>query len=154
MTDKTDNAGLEKLEIQRIYAKNISLEVVNTPQVFRKIIADKDWNPDVKVDLKVEHVALDHANITNIFEIVLLVRVSVQPKDSDEIFHITVIQAGIFHIAGFDEDETKYLLAVHCPEILFPYARETVSSLVSRASFPQLNLMPVNFNALYEQHVK
>jgi preprotein translocase subunit SecB len=147
----------QKLEIQRVYVKNMSLETVNTPQVFQEITAERDWNPDVKVDLKVNHSELE--NKSCIFDVVLHVDVSVQPKDKKDIFgknifHVKIEQAGVFHIAGFDKKDIEYLLDTHCPEILFPYARELVSSIVSRASFPQLNLMPVNFAALYEQPQK
>jgi len=62
-----------------------------------------------------------------------------------------VQQGGIFHIAGFPKDAISHMLATICPNILFPFAREVVSDLVTRGGFPQLLLAPVNFEVLYAQ---
>ena len=52
------------------------------------------------------------------------------------------------------EDQIGQILGAYCPNVLFPYAREAVSSLVNRGTFPQLNLAPVNFDALFAQYVQ
>ena len=68
-------------------------------------------------------------------------------------FLVEIVQAGIFLISGFDEENLKVLLGSSCPSILFPYVRENVSDLVTRGGFPQLLLAPMNFEALYQRHV-
>jgi preprotein translocase subunit SecB len=67
---------------------------------------------------------------------------------------VEVQQCGIFSIAGFNDEDLSHMLGSFCPNILFPYAREAVSDLVTRGGFPQLLLAPVNFDALYAQHVQ
>jgi preprotein translocase subunit SecB len=69
-------------------------------------------------------------------------------------FLVEVQQAGIFAVVGFNENDKKYLLGSQCMNILFPYARETISDLTTRGGFPPLLLSPVNFDALYQQHMQ
>ena len=96
----------------------------------------------------------------NLYESVINVTVTTKvPSESADkkeelktAFLVEVQQAGIFNITGFSEGDIDHILATTAQEILFPYARELVSSLVSKAGFPQMLLPPVNFNALYEEH--
>ena len=69
-------------------------------------------------------------------------------------FLAEVQQAGIFSISGLEENQMAHSVGSYCPNILFPYAREAIASLVSRGTFPQLNLAPVNFDALFSQYVQ
>ena len=69
-------------------------------------------------------------------------------------FLVEVHQAGIFEIDGFDDQTLQSILGSFCPSVLFPYAREAVSDLVTRGGFPQLLLAPINFDALYQQHLQ
>ncbi len=62
-------------------------------------------------------------------------------------------QAGVFTIKGIPQDQMQPLLAVHCPSVLFPYARETVADAIGRAGFPPVHLAPINFDALYQQQL-
>lgn len=135
-------------ELQRIYVKHILLETASISDIFRDISRDEDWNPDVKIDLKVKYGALEEAGV---FEVVLSVAVEIPVKTKKKGCSLQVEQAGIFQIEGFDEEEREYLLNTCCPEILFPYAREAISNLVFRASLPPLNIMPINFESLYAQ---
>ncbi len=142
MTDNAQKTPPQQiLEIQRIYTKDISLETPNTPQIFRE-----NLQPEVGVDLDVANSILE----SNAHEVVLSVTVTAKLKDK-VIFLVEVKQAGIFQIAGFEKEQLDQLLGAYCPNILFPYARETVSDLIARASFPQLNLAPINFEAIYAQ---
>ena len=75
-------------------------------------------------------------------------------QDKKTAFLVEVKQAGIFTISGIPEDNMPGMLSAYCPETLFPFAREVVSSLVSNGGFPQLLLAPVNFNALFTQHAQ
>src|ERR671918_559597 len=140
MTDKKEALGPEKtaqakvagqLAIQKIYAKDISFEAPNSPQVFLG-----EWKPQVDVQ-----------------EVVLTVTITVQ-SESKTSYLVEVQQAGIFSITGFPPQHLAAVLATLCPNILFPYAREAVSDLVTRGGFPQLLLAPVNFDTLYAQELQ
>ncbi|ADP66453.1 preprotein translocase subunit SecB [Buchnera aphidicola str. TLW03 (Acyrthosiphon pisum)] len=82
-----------------------------------------------------------------------MVKVTVKIKE-DLVFLCDIDQAGIFFIANINEKRLKHCLYSYCPNILFPYARTCISNLVSCGSFPQMNLAPINFDALYHDHIK
>lgn len=127
--------------VQRIYTKDISFEAPNTPQMFQE-----NWSPEISVGLGSEVNKIGDDN----FELVL--KVSVEAKHNDKTVFLTEVQqGGLFLIQGFSEEETDALMGVAAPNVLFPYARETVSDLVTRGSFPQFVLQPVNFEAIYAQ---
>jgi len=131
----------QHFEIQRVYVKDISFEAPHTPQIFLQ-----EWQPEVSIDLNVQHTEIDK----NVFEVVLSVTVTAKAKDKVA-FLAEIKQAGIFIIAGFPEEQQKPMLGAFCPNILFPYAREVISDIVTRGSFPQLILAPINFDAYYQQ---
>jgi preprotein translocase subunit SecB len=89
----------------------------------------------------------------NVYEVVLTLTVTAK-NEADTAFLIEVQQAGIFVVSGMEDDETHHALGAFCPNILFPYARETIDSLVVKASFPALMLAPVNFDALFAQQLE
>lgn len=130
-----------QLEIQRIYVKDISLESPNAPHVFTETC-----QPDITMELDIQKNPLSD----QLYEITLVVTVRAKTQEKS-IFLVEVHQAGIFRLLGFEAAPLEHLLNVYLPSILFPYAREVVSDLVTRASFPQLILAPVNFDALYAQ---
>ena len=86
------------------------------------------------------------------YEVVLTLTVTVK-NDNDTAFLAEIQQAGIFTIAGLEEGELHHTLGAFCPNILFPYAREAIDNMASKASFPPLMLAPVNFDALYAQQL-
>lgn len=131
----------QQLEIQRIYIKDLSLEAPGAPEIFRE-----EWRPEISVDLDVKHKQLEE----NVHEVVLSVTVTVKMGEKTA-FLAEVHQAGIFFMAGFDANQSDQLLSAYCPTVLFPYAREAISDVTIKASFPPLNLAPVNFEALYMQ---
>lgn len=134
-------ASQRQFLVQRIYTKDLSFEAPNTPQVFQE-----KWSPEISISLGSEISKLDGGNI----EVVL--KVSVEAKQGEKnVFLAEVEQAGLFLVQGFSDQELDALLGVAAPNILFPYAREIVSDLVTRGSFPQFVLQPVNFEALYAQ---
>ncbi|MEK6731166.1 MAG: protein-export chaperone SecB [Pseudomonadota bacterium] len=141
MAEKTETTRQQELQIQRIYTKDISFEVPGSPEVFRQ-----NWQPEVSIDLSVNNTKLDE----QLYECVLALTVSAKMKEKT-IFLAEVEQAGLFLLDGFDKEQLEHILGAFCPNILFPYVREVVSDLVIRGSFPQLNLAPVNFEALYMQ---
>lgn len=139
MTD--EQPAQRQFLVQRIYTKDLSFEAPNSPAVF-----NENWQPEINIGLgsEIQKMAED------LFELVL--RVNVEAKHDDKtVFLVEVHQAGIFKIQGFSAEETDAVLGVAAPNVLFPYAREAVSDLVSRGSFPQFVLQPVNFEAMYAQ---
>lgn len=134
-----------EFQIQRIYLKDVSFEAPTTPLVFQK-----EWKPEVKLDLDTKSARLGD----NIFEVILTLTVTCQLGENETAYLCEIQQAGVFTIGNMAEPQLAHCLGAFCPNILFPYARETVSSLVGRGSFPQLNLAPVNFDALFAAHVQ
>ena len=131
----------QHFEIQRIYVKDASLESPESPKIFLE-----QWEPDTHVDLHVSHEDLKN----NLYEVVL--RLTVTVKDKEKTVMVTEVkQAAILHIEGFDEQQMEHMLRAYCPNILFPYGREAIAALSNRATFPPVNLAPINFDALYMQ---
>ncbi|NIO39801.1 MAG: protein-export chaperone SecB, partial [Burkholderiales bacterium] len=80
---------------------------------------------------------------------------TIEAKEGDQTFFLVELQqAGLFHIAGYDEDEFKAIVGSYCPNILFPYARESIANMVSKGGFPEFLLQPINFDALYAEGMK
>jgi len=131
--------------IERIYVKDISFEAPNSPAVFTQ-----NWEPDTNLNLntQVNPLGDDH------YEVELHVTVSVKDKEGKTAFLVEVIQAGAFLIKGYPQEQLGHLLASYCPSNLFPYAREVISNLVSKGSFPEMHLSPINFDALYAQRLQ
>lgn len=130
--------------IQRIYTKDVSFEAPNAPDVFKK-----EWKPEIKLDLDTRSNPLEE----NVFEIVLAVTVTATLGE-ETAFLCEVQQAGIFTIGDMPEQNKAHMLGSFCPNTLFPYARETISSLVNRGTFPALNLAPVNFDAIFAAYLQ
>jgi preprotein translocase subunit SecB len=131
-------------QIQRIYTKDISFEAPNAPQIFQK-----EWEPEVKLDLDTASTPL----ADDVYEVVLRVTVTATVGE-DAAFLCEVQQAGIFSISGIEGAQMAHCLGAYCPNILFPYARECITSLIARGTFPQLNLAPVNFDALFMNYLQ
>lgn len=129
-----------QLALERIYTKDISLEVPSA-EVFTK-----EWNPELDINLASNAEQLDEDH----YEIVLSVTVNAKNDDSTA-FVAEVQQAGIFLLKDIPEDQLGHVLGAYCPNVLFPYAREVISDVVTRGSFPQLLLAPVNFDQAYIQ---
>lgn len=129
-----------QLGLERIYVKDLSFEV-SSAEVFTK-----EWQPEMDVSLATQTNDLDEDHK----EIVLTVSVTVKNAGSTA-YIAEVQQAGIFLLKNIPEEDMGHLQQAYCPNILFPYAREVISDLVSRGSFPQLLLAPVNFDQAYLQ---
>ncbi len=140
-----ENQEQEKqFSIQKIFTKDISFETPNSPKIFTE-----KWEPSVDFNLATNAVPLEES----LFEISLTVTVTV--KTGETIAYLAeATQAGIFSLAGFDDQEMGPMVGSFCPNILFPYVREVISDLVAKGGFPQLLLAPVNFDALYSQHLQ
>lgn len=148
MTDQQNNGAADdnspQFSLQRIYVRDLSFEAPKSPQIFRQ-----QWEPSVSLDLNTRQKALE----SDFHEVVLTLSVTV--KNGEEVAFIAEVQqAGIFLIKNLDAASMTHTLGAFCPNILFPYARETLDSLVTRGSFPALMLSPVNFDALYAQEMQ
>jgi preprotein translocase subunit SecB len=140
----TEQAQGPQFAIQRVYAKDISFETPNSPEIFKK-----EWKPEVKLDIDTRSSQLDEG----IHEVIL--SLTVTTKVGEEVaFLCEVQQAGIFTIGAVEEAQKAHMLGSFCPNILFPYARECVSNLVNRGTFPALNLAPVNFDAIFAAYMQ
>ncbi|MBB1486691.1 protein-export chaperone SecB [Oceanospirillum sp. D5] len=131
--------------LQRIYVKDLSFEAPNSPFVFQE-----DWTPRVNLDLN----SNSQQVAENMYEVVVHLTVTVSNGEGDDAktsFLVEVQQAGLFHIDGLEDAQLHHTLGAFCPNVLFPYAREAIDSLVTRGSFPALMLAPVNFDALYAE---
>lgn len=129
--------------LQRIYTKDVSFEAPNVPEVFQSA-----WKPQVNLDLNTAHTRIADSQ----FEVVLSLTVTAK-LDDKVAFLVEVQQAGVFLAKGIEGPQLGQLLGAYCPNILFPYAREAIDSLVTRGSFPALMLAPINFDAIYAQAV-
>jgi preprotein translocase subunit SecB len=127
--------------IEKIYVKDLSLEVPGGPQTFMQ-----SEQPQLEVQL-----AQQSQRVSDVlFEVTLVITVTAKRTDKT-LFLVEVSQAGVFQIRNVSEADLASVLGMVCPNVLFPYARETVSDIVNRAGFPPVLLAPVNFEALYQQ---
>ena len=144
MTDAANNEVQQpEFHIQRIYIKDVSFETPNTPAIFQK-----EWQPEVNLDMDTKTAVRSQ----DIYEVVLTLTVTCTLGE-ETAFLCEVKQAGIFTASNLEAQQLAHCLGSYCPNILFPYARETIAGLVSKGSFPQLNLAPVNFDALFSAHM-
>lgn len=127
--------------IEKIYVKDASLEIPNAPQIF----TDRT-QPQVAIELS----NLAQQIEENVFEVAIKVTVTSKIEDKT-VFLVEVTQAGIFHIRNVPEENIEMIVGITCPNILFPYARESISDLVIRGGFQPVLLNPINFEALFAQ---
>lgn len=141
MTDQIPD-NQRQILLQRVYLKDASVEVPQAPAIFARSGA-----PHVDLQVGTGITQLDALN----FQVMLTVTVTA--KFEEEVaFLVEVHQAAIFEMRGFGQEELAPILATYCPNVIFPYARETVSSLISRTGFPPILLQPINFEALYQEY--
>lgn len=137
------NNTQQQFAIQRLYLKDVSFETPGSPEIFTQ-----EWQPEVGLELSTQ----GNKIADDAYEVVLTITVTCKAGERTA-YLVEVKQAGIFTVTGFDEATLSGMLGSYCPNILFPYAREVISSLVTKGSFPQVLLAPINFDALYAQHL-
>ncbi|CAI8941984.1 protein-export chaperone SecB [Methylocaldum szegediense] len=130
--------------LQKIYVKDVSFETPNSPEIFTH-----KWEPKVEFNLSSNAQKLQE----NLYEVSLTTTVTVKLGEKTA-YLVEVCQAGIFAMAGFNDQELGPLIGSYCPNVLFPYAREAVSDLVTKGGFPPMLLAPINFDALYMQQLQ
>lgn len=138
-----DNASAQ-FQIQKLYAKDVSFEVPNAPQVFQEA-----GQAEIKMSLAQKVEELEESQ----FEVVLTVTVTAVVGEKTA-YLVEVAQAGIFMLSGFNEQSAHAVMNTMCPNTLFPYARQLISTLVAEGGFPPLVLQPVNFEQMYAQRMQ
>lgn len=134
----------KQFSIQRIFIKDMSFESPNSPMIF-----NQKWEPKVEFNLSSNTQALND----DLYEVVITTTVTVKVEDKTA-YLVEVVQSGIFLVKGFNEQEMGPMLGSFCPNVLFPYAREAVSDLITKGGFPPMLLAPINFDAIYAQHIQ
>ncbi len=127
--------------IEKLYVKDLSLEVPNAPKVFLE-----REQPAIEVQLNTISAGLDQG----IYEVTVTVTVTAKLGDKT-MFLVEATQAGIFQIRNVPDAEMEAVLGIACPNIIFPYARETIADVIARAGFPAVHLAPINFEAYHAQ---
>lgn len=153
MADENQVAAAEEaqqtpfeMQIQRIYVKDVSFEAPNLPHIFQQ-----EWKPQLSFELDTQTNQIGD----DTYEVTLHINVQTTLEDSNDVaFICEVQQAGVFTIKGIEGVQLAHCLAAQCPNVLYPYARELISSLVNRGTFPALNLSPVNFDALFLDYLE
>jgi len=130
--------------IEKVYVKDVSLEVPAGPQAFMQ-----QEQPQLEVQITQQSQRVNDV----LHEVTLVVTVTAKSADKT-LFLVEASQAGVFQIRNVPDSDLPPLLGIVCPNVLFPYARETVSDLITRAGFPPVLLAPVNFEAIYQQRAE
>jgi len=145
MADDNATENEKRISISKIYLKDFSFESPRSPNIFRS----SEWKPQTNLNLRSNHNAVED----DVHEVVLTV--TVEAKDGDNtLFLVELSQAGLFEIAGYNKEEFGAIIASFCPNILFPYARESLASAIQKGGFPEFVLQPINFDALYMQSLQ
>lgn len=142
MTEAVQENSQPVFNMDKIYVKDISLEIPNAPHIF----LERD-NPQIEVQLHTAAATIDEG----VHEVNVTATVTARIGDK-VMFLIEAKQAGIFTLRNLPEEEMEPVLAVMCPNILFPYLREVVSDVSVRAGFAPVMLNPINFEMLYQQN--
>ena len=127
--------------IEKIYLKDLSLEIPHAPQIFLE-----RETPQIDIQLHTEGKPVAEG----IYDVVLTVTVTAKLSEKT-LFLVEAAQAGIFQIQNVPEGDLEPILSITCPNIIFPYARETISDVITRAGFLPVILSPMSFEALYQQ---
>ena len=144
MSDESNNDDKRQISISKIYLKDFSFESPKAPNIFRTT----EWKPQTDLNLRSSHTAIDGED--GLHEVVLTITVDAKQDDAT-LFLVEVQQAGLFHIGGYGDDEFRAIVGSFCPNVLFPYARESIATVVQKGGFPEFVLQPINFDALYVQ---
>lgn len=136
-----EQAQGQQFSIQRLFIKDVSFETPSGAEIFKQ-----QWKPQIHLDVNTRNEKLED----DVYEVVLTLTITAKQEDKTA-FLVEVQQGGIFLAKGLEGDQVRQVLGTVAPNILFPYAREMVDSLVTKGSFPALMLAPINFDALYQQ---
>lgn len=138
-----DSQANPVFHLQRVYLKDLSLELPNSPQIFLETDTPE---VDISLNLGAERLA------ETVFEVVVTVTVTTKIKDQ-VLYLVEGKQAGIFEIANVPLEQLDPLLGIVCPNMIYPYLRSNIADAITRSSLPALHLAEVNFQAMYEQRI-
>ena len=151
MTDQTapqaagaDAAPQAQFTVEKIYVKDVSFEAPNAPHIF-----NEQGQPQLQMNLNQKVAKLNDT----LFEVVLGITLTCTLADKT-VYLVEVEQAGIFGLAGFDERTLDMMLGTYCPNVLFPYVRQSISELITTGGFPPFYLQPINFEGLYAEGLR
>ena len=130
--------------VEKIYAKDVSFESPGSPGIFTS-----QGQPQLQMNLSQNAQRIGE----DTFEVVLGINLTCTVEDKTA-YLVEIKQAGVFTLAGFEAQQLDVMLGVHCPNILFPYARQLTSSLVESGGFTPFLMQPINFEALYAEGVR
>jgi len=142
MADEDTKAAEKHISINKVYLKDFSFESPQAPTVFRS----GEWKPQTNLNLRSTHNAVEG----DVHEVVLTITVDAKDEDTT-LFLVEIQQAGLFDIGGYEGEEFSAIVGSFCPNILFPYARESIAGIIQKGGFPEFVLQPINFDALYMQ---
>lgn len=142
MTEEKQTETDKRITIAKIYVKDFSFESPQAPKIFQA----GEWSPQTSLNLRSSHSPLDN----NLHEVVLTITVDAKEGDKT-VFLVELHQAGLFEAVGYSDEELGAIVGSFCPNLLFPYARESIASMVQKGGFPEFVLQPINFDALYAQ---
>ena len=145
MAEENKDETEKHITINKVYLKDFSFESPQTPGIF----AEGEWRPQTNLNLRSSHGEAPN----DLHEVILTV--TVEAKDGDStLFLVEIQQAGLFDISGYEDEEFKAIVGSFCPNVLFPYARESIATVIQKGGFPEFVLQPINFDALYRQSLE
>jgi len=134
----------KQLLLQKIYIKDISFESPQAPEIFSR---NSQATTNLNIGSKNRKLDDNHVEVS--------LSLTIESKDGDTtLFLIEIVQAGIFTVTGYSDQERQILLGSFCPGTLYPFAREAVAEIAQKGGFPQLLLQPINFDAVYAQAIQ
>ena len=143
MSEEAASQPTPVFNLEKLYVKDISLEIPHAPSIYLEQEA-----PQIELQLNSQATPVSEG----IFEIAITATVTAKLKEQDKVaFLIEAQQAGVFQVRNVPEEEMEPVLAVVCPNMLYPYLREVVSDMSVRAGFAPVLLNPINFEVLYQQ---
>ena len=143
--DTSAQATGPQFSVEKIYVKDVSFEAPKTPQAF-----NEQGQPQLQMNLnqRVQRIG------DNVYEVVLGITLTCSVGEDKTIYVVEVQQAGVFGLSGFDQQTLDAMLGTHCPNVLYPYARQTIGDLIQAGGFPPFLLQPINFEALYAEGLR
>ena len=141
--DQAQNSNAPVFNMQRVYLKDLSLEMPNAPNIFLE-----QEGPKVEVVINVGGQAL----ADTVYESTITVTVTTRIGEK-VLYLVEATQGGIFEISNVPAEQLDPLMGIVCPTMLYPYLRANIADAITRTSLPPLHLAEVNFQALFEQRM-
>jgi preprotein translocase subunit SecB len=129
-------------EIQKLYVKEQSCKLPYAPDIYKN-----EWKPEIQIEMNLSNNGIAE----NIYEVVLRIHLSGK-NNQRTAFNLEVYQSGLFKLEGFNSEQLQLLLNGHCPNVLYPYARQVIANMLLESGLPGLQITPINFEAAYQQN--